>query len=246
MSRSPCLCNFTELILAAAQRENLNAKVQNHGAEFHCDLTRDVVTHLIVKKPEGRKYDHALKWGNVHVVSLKWLSDTLERGMVLDESLYDPLLPVSQQGVGAWKRQLAEAVTLGKRQRQESTTNTSAAAGKRKIRRMLSAKLESQQENLWADIADAASNKAADESQQEEGQNDHSNDQNPQLDLENQDAVDAKQQTKQAGVQANNLQGNRGYTLDSQHRRTGIFSGAIVCCHGFEEKKVWTTSVNER
>jgi len=227
---------LTELILTAAEREGLRAKVQNHGAEFHYDLIPDV-THLIVRKPEGRKYDHALKWKSVRIVSLKWLSDTLERGMVLDEALYDPLLPTAHQGVGAWKRQPAEVTTLGKRQRQKSSTNILAAAGKRKIRRMLSAKLESQQENLWADIADAASNKAADESQQEYGQNDRSNDQKPQSDVERQD-VEARQQTKHAGAQSNNLREIRGHTLNGQHRRTGIFKGAIVCCHGFEEKKV--------
>jgi hypothetical protein len=110
---------------------------------------------------------------------------------------------------------------------------------------MLSAKLEIQQENLWADIADAASNKAADESQQEHGQNHHPNDQKTQLDLRRQD-VEAKQETKHAGVQANNLQECHGYTLNSRHRRNGIFSDAIVCCHGFEEKKVWSLSANER
>jgi len=236
---------LTELILAVAQREDLNARIQNHGAEFHCDLTRDVVTHLIVKTPEGRKYDHALKWGNVHIVSPKWLFDTLERGMVLNEALYNPVLPAAQQGVGAWKRQPAEVVALGKRQREECSTDTSAAAGKRKIRRMLSAKLESQQENLWADIADAASNKAADELQQEYGQNDHPNYQKTQLDLRRQD-VKATQETKHAGGQANNLQEIRECTLNSRHRRTGIFKGAIVCCHGFEEKKVWSSSANGR
>src|SRR5579871_5614596 len=233
---------MTELILTAAQREHLNTEIQNHGAEFHCDLTRDVVTHLIVKKPEGRKYEHALKWGNIFVVSLKWLSDSLERGMVLDEALYDPLLPAEQQGVGAWKRQLAEVVTVGKRQRQENSNHTSAAGERRKIRRILSAKLESQQENLWADIADVASNKASDESQQQKGQNDHSNDRKTQLYLGRQD-IDVEQQTKHDSEQSKNFQEIHEHAQGSERRRTGIFNGTIVCCHGFEEKKVWNSSV---
>lgn len=228
---------MAELILAVAQREDLNAKIQHHGAESHCDLTRDIVTHLIVKKPEGRKYAYALKWGTIHIVSLKWLSDTLERGMVLDEALYNPVFPAAQQGIGAWKRQPAELASLGKRQRQESSTNSSAATGKRKLRRTTSAKLESQQENLWADIADAASNKAADELQQEHGQNDRSNIQEAQLHLGRQE-VEAERKRKHDGAQVNNLQEVRGNALNCRHHRNGIFQGAIVCSHGFEEKKV--------
>lgn len=117
--------------------------MKGNGGRFRRDLTKNA-THLIARTAEGQKYKFAIQWG-VPVVSIKWLEDSLERGMVLDESLYDPLLPPAQQGVGAWKR-LAPSIP-------EKRSNPSTGATKtRKLRRVASTKLGSQNEGLWSDI----------------------------------------------------------------------------------------------
>ncbi|XP_062477870.1 DNA topoisomerase 2-binding protein 1 isoform X2 [Pezoporus occidentalis] len=44
-------------------------------------------THLIVQEPKGQKYECARKW-NVHCVSIKWFSDSIEKGFCQDETMY--------------------------------------------------------------------------------------------------------------------------------------------------------------
>lgn len=125
--------------------------VDKHGAKYHGDLTK-AVSHLVAAVPQGKKYDYARQW-NIRVVSLEWLQDSLERGMVLDESLYDPLLPKEERGKGAWNRIVPAPVILGKRQRDaEKSAAAVAESSKRKLKRTASLKLGSQSEAIWADI----------------------------------------------------------------------------------------------
>jgi DNA replication regulator DPB11 len=138
------------------KREEIIAYVNQNGAEYHGDLTRKC-THLIAATARGSKYDHARKWG-VTAVGQEWMVDSIERGMSLDETLYDPLLAPEDRGRDAWKRQSMEAVRLGKRQR-EVEKAAEVASNKRKLRRTMSAKLGSQHDAIWADIASASSEK---------------------------------------------------------------------------------------
>ena len=71
-----------------------------NGAHYEGNLTKSV-THLIAARTFGAKYDRARQWG-IKIVSRKWFDDSIERGMVLEESLYDPILPLEEQGKGAW------------------------------------------------------------------------------------------------------------------------------------------------
>jgi hypothetical protein len=66
--------------------------------------------------------------------------------MILDESLYDPLIPDDKQGVGAWTR------TLTKLPVKRLNPTNSSLQRPRKLRRVASAKLGSQNEGIWPDI----------------------------------------------------------------------------------------------
>jgi len=71
--------------------------------------------------------------------------------MILDETLYDPVLPQEQRGVGAWDKTKPGRTSLGKRSREDSVA--SMDGGKRKLRRTASTKLSSGNDSLWADIS---------------------------------------------------------------------------------------------
>lgn len=129
-------------------RQEISDLVQANGGIYTGDLTKRV-THLIAYKPEGRKYQAAKNWG-IQTVSIEWVRDSVERGMILDEKCYDPVLSKEERGMGAWNKQAGvRAVSLGKRLRE----NTAAQEdGKKKLRRTTSMKLNSQRDNLWGDI----------------------------------------------------------------------------------------------
>jgi hypothetical protein len=129
------------------QRQLIIDKIEANGGLYTGDLTKRV-THLIVYKPEGRKYHAAKSWGVV-TVSVEWVHDSVERGLILDEKLFDPVLPPQQRGVGAWNKQRARLSSLGKRLREN---NVAQEEGKRKLRKTASMKLNSQRDNLWGDI----------------------------------------------------------------------------------------------
>lgn len=121
--------------------------IECNGGAYTGDLSKDV-THLIVSKPEGRKYTAAKTWA-IHTVGVEWLRDSVARNMILDEVAYDPLLPPEQRGRGAWNKRTIKRDSLGKRQREAKAANEEGA---RKLRKTASMKLQSQRENLWGDI----------------------------------------------------------------------------------------------
>ena len=134
--------------LPATQRLQISEQVRANGATYEGDLTKHI-THLISFRTEGAKYKAAKSWG-LHIVSIEWLRDSLERGMILDEKLYDPALPLEERGKGAWDRTKPKKTSLRKRSRDDSARNTDGA--KRRLRRTASTKLGSQNESMWGDI----------------------------------------------------------------------------------------------
>ncbi|KAI9829560.1 MAG: hypothetical protein M1826_005605 [Phylliscum demangeonii] len=140
-----CLTGFDD-----AERQRLATLIAENGAEYHSALVKEV-THLVAKQPEGRKYRHA-KGRGMKVVAFEWLRDSVERGMVLDEALYDPLTPQEERGKNAWKREAATALALGKRSRAGEGTGGDKLSGRRKLRRTASRKLESQNSAIWGEI----------------------------------------------------------------------------------------------
>ncbi|KAK3313698.1 hypothetical protein B0H66DRAFT_358203 [Apodospora peruviana] len=129
-------------------RQQIADKIEANGGTYTGDLTRRV-THLIVYKPEGRKYQAAKNWG-IQTVSIEWVNDSVERGMILDEKCYDPILAPGERGVGAWNKNSTRRVSLGKRLRDASAANPDE--GRRKLRKTASMKLNTQRDNLWGDI----------------------------------------------------------------------------------------------
>jgi BRCA1 C Terminus (BRCT) domain. len=121
---------------------------EENGAEYRKDLTK-TVTHLIARNSDGEKYKFATQW-NIRVVSVKWFTDSIERGMILDEQKYHPLVPPAEQGVGAWNR---SSPTEREPSRRGSTTKENSLNPRpRKLRRIASTKLIDQNESIWGDI----------------------------------------------------------------------------------------------
>ena len=140
--------------MVATERVEIAEQVKANGAIYEGDLTKQI-THLISFRTEGAKYRAAKSWG-LRIVSVEWLRDSLERGMILDEKLYDPTLPPEERGKGAWDRTKPSRASLGKRSREESTG--AVGEGQRKLRRTASMKLHSQNDSIWGDIVGGGGN----------------------------------------------------------------------------------------
>ncbi|KZL75950.1 BRCT domain-containing protein, partial [Colletotrichum tofieldiae] len=136
-----CMTGFDD----PEQRTSIIDKITANGGAYTGDLTKRV-SHLIVFKPEGKKYKAARAW-NIRTVSLAWLEQSIERGMILDEQCFDPVLPPEEQGQGAWNKVNPRGVSLGKRSRPGVVEG-----GQRKLRKTASMKLSSQRDTLWGDI----------------------------------------------------------------------------------------------
>lgn len=131
----------------ATERLRIAELVKANGATYEGDLTRSI-THLISLRTDGAKYKAAKSWG-LKIVSIEWLYQSLERGMILEEKLFDPSLPKDERGKGAWDRTLPLKTSLGKRSK---ANNVAVESGKRKLRRTASMKLCNEQDKIWADI----------------------------------------------------------------------------------------------
>jgi DNA replication regulator DPB11 len=142
-----CLTGFTN----NDERTTIATTIQQHGADYHGDLTKQI-THLIVAEPQGAKYNAAKDWG-VITVSLKWLEDSVRRGMALDTSLYDPTIPLRDQGQGAYRTEVKSRQSLGKRQREGESRADNADAGPRKLRRAASSRLQNHSQDVWQGIS---------------------------------------------------------------------------------------------
>ncbi|KAJ5558787.1 hypothetical protein N7535_009332 [Penicillium sp. DV-2018c] len=143
-----CITGFSDLSF----RAHMQKTTEENGAEYRKDLTK-TVTHLIARTSEGEKYKFASQW-NINVVSVKWFTDSIERGMILDEQKYHPLIPAEQQGVGAWNRSLPSPRRSSQRESAFTKENAGNSANPRprKLRRIASMKLVDQNESIWGDI----------------------------------------------------------------------------------------------
>lgn len=141
-----CITGFSD----PEQREAMSFKIEQEGAVYHGDLTK-AVTHLIAAAPEGHKYNAARTWG-LKIVSERWYNETLGRGMALDEGLYDPLVPIDEQGKDAFRLPSKTRTSLGKHSR-EGEKDNAAGLSRKKLRRSKSSRLESQSQDMWQDIS---------------------------------------------------------------------------------------------
>lgn len=90
-----CVVSITGF-MDLTHRERLKLEVEQNGGTFSPDLVQGKCTHLIALKPEGGKYESALKWG-IRIVSQKWLDDCVRAKANVGEACY----PVVQQRVVA-------------------------------------------------------------------------------------------------------------------------------------------------
>ena len=213
-----------------AYRKELEDLIINNGGQYRGNLTKEV-THLIAKVPAGPKYTYAGQWG-IKTVSVEWLEQSIERGMILEENLFHLLLPASERGQNAWIRKTGSISPLGKRERDDS-----GPVHPRKLRRTASAKLNSQTHGLWTDIAAAGteiqgvkSYEWADEQKPGEGH-----------------AVLVKSgaQPSSSIVKVGTQQGERSdvekksiWDLSRPGQDEGMFQGKTFFVHGFNEKQV--------
>ncbi|QGA14226.1 hypothetical protein EYB26_001879 [Talaromyces marneffei] len=216
---SICVTGFED----PSYRTYLQETTIANGAEFRKDLTK-TVTHLIAQQASGAKYKFATQW-SIKVVSAKWFSDSLERGMILDETRYDPLLPPQEQGVGAWNRGQVQAPVKRK------TTTESSNTRSRKLRRVASSKLGDQNEGIWGDIIGGGFNSS-------EKVNSASLDKVSSVDSQTKEAS-IPQQTKTLHNQLlADLPGPDDPDEHAASEQEGFLQGCYFYIHGFSSKQV--------
>ncbi|TEY36359.1 hypothetical protein BOTCAL_0556g00010 [Botryotinia calthae] len=154
LERQHTLPTFTSLRISmtgcddTVERQDIAEKIKANGGEYDGNLTKQI-THLISFRTEGNKYKAAKSWG-LRIVSTEWLSDSLERGMILNEKYYDPSLPIDERGKGSWDKDKPRINSSRKRAREQSMSGVEE--GKRKLRRTASTKLNTQSQSIWGDI----------------------------------------------------------------------------------------------
>ncbi|KAH8178764.1 hypothetical protein LIA77_00283 [Sarocladium implicatum] len=192
-------------------RDGISEKIIANGATYTPDLTKQC-THLIVHQPEGKKFAAAKQWG-VHTVSLQWLEQSIERGLILEENKFDPTLPFEEQGLGAWTNKDPRKSFTGKRSR-SGTSGPEEGKGPRKLRKTASMKLNSQRNGLWGDILKRSDSKENSITE---------------------DRTETMQHVKEAAtaVPDPSMEAQRTTLLPVQ----GTFGTALFCIHGFKEQR---------
>ncbi|XPS70216.1 protein kinase activating protein dpb11 [Ascochyta lentis] len=225
-----CLTGFDN----PEQRKHIQEAVDQNGAEYHGDLTKNV-THLIAAAPTGKKYEHALNW-RMKIVTLEWFDQSLERGMVLEETLYNPTLPTEERGRDAWVRIQAPSPALGKRTRDAEQPQPHNPL-RRKLRRAASTKLGFQSDALWAGITTPSFEQSKNE--EDEWKEDNLFKQTtPQGDtpVQQEDAEAARQDE----AEEKNTPKPAAAALPQPSEidpSEGIFQNRVIVTHGFDQDK---------
>lgn len=171
------------------------------------------------------------------IVSLEWFEQSLDRGMVLDETLYNPTLPKEERGKDAWIRIENPSPALGKRMR-DAEQPQPLNPNRRKLRRAASTKLGTQGDALWAEITTPSF-------EQSKNENDEWKEDNlfKQTKLQEDslailyvdeaahpvEAEEANAPTPAVAAPPQLLELDQG---------EGIFQGHVVVTHGFDQDKV--------
>ncbi|KAF1815317.1 hypothetical protein P152DRAFT_382075, partial [Eremomyces bilateralis CBS 781.70] len=220
-------------------RQTINRAIRDNGALYSGDLTREV-THLIAKEPQGKKYEFAMQWG-IKVVALEWLQDSLQRGLILEENLYDPRTPPEQRGVGATVAaplpsppQIELGNTVAVSHLGRDSDEDTAGKKRRKIRRTTSKRLEGSGE-MWAEITSRGPEVGKQgEWDVDEPEKGVTPDGSPQLDQSevNEELQFTAEPTLEADVSS------RSGPRASKPKAQGIFRRRAVFIWAFERKKV--------
>ena len=217
-------------------RKELEDLINDNGGDYRGNLTKDV-THLIAKEPSGAKYNYAAQWG-IKTVSVEWLEQSLERGMILEESLYHLLLPPTERGRDAWIRRSVSTSLLGKRARDDEIIPPNA----RKLRRTASARLSSHNDGLWSEInggeVKIEENKADSWDEPQKERNDQQKSPNvAQAPMSIAAQIDAGSRPLKRSQSVANLSS----ILCKAPQQEGLFHAKTFLLRGFDEKKVCDT-----
>lgn len=172
------------------------------------------------------------------IVSLEWFEQSLERGMVLEEALFNPTLPTEERGKDAWVRIEHPSPAVGKRTR-DAEEPRPLNPNRRKLRRAASTKLGIQGDALWAEIVTPSGDQG--KNVEDEWKEDNLFNQttphaeSPAISLNDaekpytDDAAKATTQTPAAAVPSRTGEVDQG---------EGIFQSRIIVIHGFDLDKV--------
>ena len=83
---------FAQLVICVSgltmeERREVAKIVATNGGHYSGEMKIGATTHLLVKRPGGVKYNFAKKW-KIRIVSVRWLTDSVNRGYALDECEY--------------------------------------------------------------------------------------------------------------------------------------------------------------
>jgi DNA replication regulator DPB11 len=183
------------------------------------------------------------------IVSLEWFEQSLERGMVLDEALYNPTIPVEERGQGAWDRREFPSPTIGKRAR-EAEPSHALNPFRRKLRRSASTRMGSQSEALWAGITAASLERPHDNG------DDWTEDLSHNQDTPREHTPTTRPQDPTIPVDDASLNADPAYDPSCQppvlslpsnsNVAIGIFEGLIVFPYGFDDEKVTAPHAQSR
>lgn len=214
-------------------RKELEDLINDNGGDYRGNLTKDV-THLIAKEPSGAKYNYANQWG-IKTVSIEWLEQSLERGMILEESLYHLLLPPTERGRDAWIRKSVSTTLLGKRARDDELIPPNA----RKLRRTASARLSCHNDGLWSEINGGElkieKNKADSWDEPQKEGNDHQESRDV---AQAQMSIAAQMDDGSRPMKRSHSVASLSSILCKAPQQEGLFHEKTFLLRGFDEKKV--------
>ena len=127
-------------------RTEIERKILESGGNYQPNLTKEEHI-LIASEPVGLKFEFAQRF-SIKTVGIEWLDQCIERGMVLEDRYFHPLIPPEKRGTNAWVRKHTLATSLGKHGRDEVEAGRS-----KKLRRTASAKLDTVTSGIWAEIS---------------------------------------------------------------------------------------------
>ncbi|XP_008781616.2 DNA topoisomerase 2-binding protein 1-A isoform X2 [Phoenix dactylifera] len=73
--------------IPADERKEMEKLIKQNGGHYSADLTKKC-THLVSDAPVGDKYMVAGRWGHIHIVTRRWIDQSIARKACLDEGLY--------------------------------------------------------------------------------------------------------------------------------------------------------------
>ncbi|XP_042461718.1 DNA topoisomerase 2-binding protein 1-like isoform X3 [Zingiber officinale] len=73
--------------IPADERKEMEKLIIDNGGSYSADLTKKC-SHLISDSPQGDKYMVARRWGYIHIVTHRWIDQSIVRRACLDEALF--------------------------------------------------------------------------------------------------------------------------------------------------------------